>query len=170
MNCDRQPHLVGEIVALRPLVEDDFDDLYRVAADPLIWEQHPATDRHERAQFEAYFREALASGGALTVLDACSKQIIGATRYHGYEEKAGEIEIGWTFLSRACWGGSYNAEMKQLMLGHAFQFVRSVVLLIGPDNLRSRRAAEKIGAICTGERTDGSGQRSLVYEVTRPGG
>jgi len=35
--------------------------------------------------------------------------------------------------------------MKRLMLEHAFRFVENVVFLIGADNLRSRRAVEKIG-------------------------
>ena len=56
------------------------------------------------------------------------------------ERKSREIEIGWTFLARSHWGGTYNGEMKQLMLRHAFKFVNSVIFLVGPQNLRSQRA------------------------------
>jgi N-acetyltransferase len=42
---DLQPHLVGDLVELRPLREDDFDELYSAAGDPLIWAQHPVTNR-----------------------------------------------------------------------------------------------------------------------------
>jgi N-acetyltransferase len=41
-----QPHLIGELVELRPLTPDDWDELFAVASDPLIWEQHPARDRY----------------------------------------------------------------------------------------------------------------------------
>ena len=40
--------------------------------------------------------------------------------------------------------------MKQLMLAHAFQFVENVVFFIGENNIRSRKATEKIGAIKSG--------------------
>ena len=42
---DRQPALTGELLALRPAVREDFDALFAVASDPLIWEVHPAHDR-----------------------------------------------------------------------------------------------------------------------------
>jgi len=55
--------------------------------------------------------------------------------------------------------------MKRLMLEHAFRFVDSVVFLIAPENLRSQRAVEKIGAVRAGSRPDASGQDSFVYRV-----
>jgi RimJ/RimL family protein N-acetyltransferase len=166
MPFDLQPRLKGELVELRPLRADDFDALYAVARDPLIWEQHPAGNRHEEPVFREFFREALASGGALLATDAASGAVIGSSRYHGYDEARSEVEIGWTFLARTHWGGRYNGEMKRLMLRHAFRFVDRVVFLVGPRNLRSQRAVEKIGAVRAGSRTDGSGRESYVYRIT----
>ena len=163
---DLQPSLEGELLRLRPLRPDDFHDLYEVASDPLIWEQHPNSDRHERAVFEEFFRVALESGGALIALDSKDGRVIGSSRYHGYDSERSEVEIGWTFLARACWGGVYNREMKQLMLRHAFQFVKSVVFLVGPRNLRSQKAMEKVGGARAGSKTDSSGRVSLVYQIT----
>lgn len=142
-----QPTLSGELVELRPLRADDYDALYSVAADPLIWEQHPARDRYEERVFQEFFREAMASGGALLAIDAKTRQVIGSSRFHGYDAERDEIEIGWTFLSRTHWGGACNGEMKRLMLQHAFTFVSRVVFLVGPDDLRSQKAVEKIGAV-----------------------
>lgn len=165
MPFDRQPTLEGAVLRLRPLREEDFHDLYAVASDPLIWEQHPVRDRHTPRVFQAFFREALESGGALIALDARDGQVIGSSRFHGYDSVRSEIEIGWTFLARSHWGGLYNREMKQLMLRHAFRFVKSVVFLVGPQNLRSQRAMEKIGGVRVGSRIDGSGRESLVYQI-----
>src|SRR3954470_17213956 len=137
MTVDWQPILRGDLVELTPLRESDWAELYAVASDPLIWEQHPARNRHEEPVFRVFFAEALASGGAFLVRDARSGRVIGSTRYCGYDAGAGEVEIGWTFLARSHWGGAYNGEMKQLMLHHAFQFVGRVVFLIGADNIRS---------------------------------
>jgi RimJ/RimL family protein N-acetyltransferase len=168
MPFDLQPVLKGELLELRPLRLEDFLDLYAVASDPLIWEQHPIRDRYKEEVFKGFFREALESGGALIAMDCKGGQVIGSSRFHGYNEEKSEIEIGWTFLARSHWGGTYNREMKQLMLRHAFRFVNSVVFLVGPQNLRSQRAMEKIGGIRMGWRRDGSGRDSVVYQITAP--
>jgi RimJ/RimL family protein N-acetyltransferase len=163
---DYQPTLKGDLVELRPLRPEDYDRLYAVAADPLIWEQHPDRDRHEPETFRAFFREALASGGALIALDARTEHVIGSSRFHGYDAAAREVEIGWTFLARSHWGGAYNGDMKRLMLRHAFRFVQRVVFRIGPQNVRSQRAVEKIGAVHVGSRPDARGRESFVYHIT----
>jgi RimJ/RimL family protein N-acetyltransferase len=166
MPFDLQPVLKGELLTLRPVRPRDFDNLYAVASDPLIWEQHPNNDRYKEEVFRQFFREALDSGGALIAVDSKDGKLIGSSRFHGYDEAKSEIEIGWTFLARSHWGGIYNREMKQLMLRHAFRFVKSVVFLIGPQNLRSQRAIQKIGAVRVGSRLDGSGRESVVYQIT----
>jgi RimJ/RimL family protein N-acetyltransferase len=165
MPFDRQPRLIGRLLELRPLRADDYQELYSVACDPLLWEQHPCKDRYREDVFQGFFREALESCGALVALDLRDGRVIGSSRFHGYDEAKGEVEIGWTFLARSHWGGAYNGEMKQLMLGHAFQFVGSVVFLIGPHNYRSQRAVEKIGAVRSGSRFDAAGRESFLYRI-----
>jgi N-acetyltransferase len=166
MPFDLQPVLKGELLELRPLRPEDFAELYSVASDPLIWEQHPNKDRYKEEVFREFFREALESGGAFVALDSRDGRIIGSSRFHGYNEEKSEIEIGWTFLDRSYWSGVYNGEMKQLMLRHAFRFVSSVVFLVGPQNFRSQKALEKIGAVRVGSRPDSLGRDSLAYQVT----
>jgi RimJ/RimL family protein N-acetyltransferase len=166
MSFDLQPNLEGELLRLRPLRPEDFHVLFAVASDPLIWEQHPNSDRYKEDVFKGFFREALESGGALIAIDANDGRVIGSSRFHGYDSEKSEIEIGWTFLARSRWGGIYNREMKQLMLRHAFGFVNSVIFLVGPQNVRSQRAMEKIGGVRAGSRIDGGGRESLVYRIT----
>jgi RimJ/RimL family protein N-acetyltransferase len=166
MPIDLQPVLRGELLELRPLRIEDFDTLYAVAADPLIWEQHPANDRHTPEVFRAFFRDAIESGGAPIAIDRSTGRVIGSSRFHGYDAERRELEIGWTFLARSHWGGRYNREMKHLMLRHAFTFVDRVVFLIGPHNIRSQRAVEKLGGVRAGTRRDASGRESVVYEMT----
>jgi RimJ/RimL family protein N-acetyltransferase len=165
MPFDSQPYLRGELLELRPVRPDDFGALYAVAADPLIWAQHPDPDRYQEPVFRAFFLGALDSGGALVAIDRADGRVIGSSRFHGYDEAASEVEIGWTFLARSHWGGRYNGEMKRLMLGHAFRFVRTVVFLIGPQNVRSRRAVEKIGGVLSGTRPNSLGRESVVYRI-----
>ena len=163
---DLQPVLKGELLELRPLRAADFDDLFAVAVDPLIWQQHPVKERCKEEHFRIFFREALESGGALIASDARDGRIIGSSRFHGYDREKSEIEIGWTFLARSHWGGRYNGEMKRLMLHHAFRFVDRVVFLVGLQNLRSQRAVEKIGGVRMGSRLDAGGRESILYEIT----
>ncbi len=168
-----QPHLAGELLELRPLRPEDWVDLFAAASDPLIWEQHPASNRYQEPVFREFFQEALETGGAFAVLDRKTGEIIGSSRYFGLDPENSEIEIGWTFLVRSRWGGGYNAEMKRLMLEHAFQFVDNVVFLVGPKNFRSQKAMEKIGGVLIGRRTkttrQGQPYESLVYRIRRPG-
>jgi RimJ/RimL family protein N-acetyltransferase len=166
MTFDLQPALKGELLELRPLRPEDFHDLFAVASDPLIWEQHPIRDRYQEEVFRVFFREALESGGALIALDCKDGRVIGSSRFHGYDKEKSAIEIGWTFLVRSHWGGIFNREMKQLMLRHAFRVVDSVIFLVGPQNLRSQRAVEKIGGVRVGSRLDGRGRDSFVYQIT----
>ncbi len=172
MPFELQPNLKGELIELRPLRPEDWDDLFAVASDPLIWEQHPESDRYKEDVFKVFFREALECGGAFVIVDTKTQQIIGSTRFHGYDPEKSEIEIGWTFLARNYWGGRYNRELKQLMLAHAFKFVENVVFLVGENNVRSQKATERIGGIRSGmvEKVYGNGPPSLSvkYVIKKP--
>lgn len=161
-----QPTLEGKLLSLRPLRPEDFQELYAVTSDPLIWEQHPNSDRHELEVFKEFFQGAIDSGGALVAIDSKDGRIIGSSRFHEYHEQESEIEIGWTFLARSHWGGAYNGEMKQLMMHHAFKFVESLVFVIGPENFRSRKAVEKIGGVYAGTRVV-RGHKRVVYRITK---
>jgi N-acetyltransferase len=145
MSFDLQPILKGEILGLRPLRPEDFHDLYAVASDPLIWEQHPIKDRYKEDVFKEFFRETLESGGALIAIDSKNGRVIGSSRFHGYDQEKSEIEIGWTFLARSHWGGVYNREMKQLMLRHAFRFVNNVIFTCWSTECALAESAGKNG-------------------------
>jgi len=162
---DYQPTLHGTLLDLRPLRADDFAALHAAASDPRIWEQHPVRDRHREEVFRPYFELLLVAGEALVALDRETGVVVGMSRYHGYDAERSEVEIGWTFLARSHWGGVYNRELKDLMLRHAFRFVRTVVFLVAPDNLRSQRAVEKIGGVRFGSRRDADGRESVAFRI-----
>ena len=171
MGFDLQPHLKGELLELRPLATGDWDELFAVASDPLIWEQHPEQNRYKENVFRTFFKEALDCGGAFVIIDRKTKQIIGSTRFHGCDPEKSEIEIGWTFLAQKYWGSQFNAEMKRLLLNHAFKFVENVVFFVGEDNVRSQKAMEKVGAtkVETVTRIYGNHppRRSLKYVIRK---
>ena len=169
---NRQPVLTRERLLLRPLRPDDWDALYAVASDPLVWELHPAHDRWQEPAFRTFFDDALAKGGALAVIDQASGAIIGSSRFQAYDPAdGGSVEIGWTFLARSHWGRSTNRELKRLMLAHALQSVARVNFRVGAANLRSRRAMEKIGGHLSDrvEQVEMAGVivEHVTYEITR---
>jgi N-acetyltransferase len=150
-NALLQPVLNGPSLVVRPLGAIDFEPLYAVASDPLLWEQHPDRLRYQLPVFQALFAGALASGGALTVVQRDTGRIIGSSRYYEHDPTARTVCIGYTFIARNCWGGACNGELKALMLAHAGTFADTVWFHVGPDNRRSRRAMEKIGAVFSHE-------------------
>jgi RimJ/RimL family protein N-acetyltransferase len=171
MTFDLQPALNGSLVQLRALRAEDFPELYEAASDPLIWEQHPESDRYTLDVFQKYFDRILSSSGALAVIDRKSGRIIGSSTYYDFAPERREVAVGFTFLKRAFWGGPVNRELKQLMLGHAFQSIDRVVFHVGESNHRSRKALEKIGArVLTKIESRGSNgqvQPSLVFIIEK---
>ncbi|HEY1038580.1 MAG TPA: GNAT family N-acetyltransferase [Bacteroidia bacterium] len=151
MNIDLQPHLQNEFVRIQALKPDDFEILYAVANDPLLWEQHPNRDRYKREVFENFFKGAIESKGAFLVFDNKTNKVIGSSRFYDLDVEKSCIAIGYTFISRDHWGSTYNHALKGLMVDHAFTFVNTVVFHIGAVNVRSQRAIEKFGAKKIGE-------------------
>ena len=171
MEFELQPTLQGKLIEIRPLKPQDLEALFRAASDPLIWEQHPDSDRYKREVFQKFFDGAIESGGAFAVIERKSGRIIGSSRYCNLKPAEREVEIGWTFLERAFWGGAHNRELKSLMLGHAFRFVDRVVFVVGERNLRSQKALEKIGAKFFKKEqrpgSDGTMRQNVVFTITR---
>lgn len=162
--------MVGPRITVRPVSDEDRASMFEAASDPEIWVQHPDRLRYTEEGFGAYFNGALESGSAFAFVENESGRVIGSSRYYGHDEEKREIEIGWTFLAREFWGGSYNLEIKTLMLKHAFLYVDTVVFWVGEDNTRSRRAMEKIGGVLREGiyKRDAAGDAAhVIYEISR---
>lgn len=141
-----QPILKNETVILQPLSENDFDELYAVASDPEIWEQHPSKERWKRPVFQTYYEGAMQSGGALKIIDVKSGMVLGSSRFYDYNNEEDSVLVGYTFIAKACWGKGINRQVKELMLDHAFLYVSKVLFHVGAGNIRSRIAVERLGA------------------------
>lgn len=151
MHFDLQPTLENDLIQIVPLTETDFEALFAVASDPLIWEQHPNKDRYQREVFQNFFKGAIESKGAFMVYEKATGKIVGSSRYYDFEEENNQVAVGYTFIAREFWGKGHNRALKTLMLDYAFQFVDKVILHIGATNFRSQKATEKLGAVKVGE-------------------
>lgn len=172
MQPNWQPLDIGnDLVYLQPLQQTDFDALYAVASDPLIWEQHPNPNRYQRAVFQKYFEGAMESKGAFLIKRIADDAVMGCSRYYDYDAEKKAVKIGYTFLGRAYWGSVYNPAVKKLMIDYAFQWVSKVLFEIGANNIRSQKAIERLGA----EKTDESlvtyfgetPQLNFIYTISK---
>jgi len=165
-----QPLLENETVYLIPLKEDDFEALYTVASDPLLWEQHPNNDRWQRDVFRNFFEGAMASHGAFKIVSKSTGNVIGSTRFYNYDDTTNSVFIGYTFYERASWGTGVNSSVKKLMLEYAFENVALVHFHVGAINKRSQIAVERLGAIKTGEENIAyygeAPKFNFLYELT----
>lgn len=169
---DLRPYLESERLFVRPLKADDFTALFEAASDPLIWEQHPFPDRYKKEVFVEFFAEAMASQGAFVVIDQRTAKIIGSSRFYEADLERSEVVIGYTFLTRAYWGGEYNRELKTIMLDHAFRYFKHVLFHVDATNIRSQKAMEKIGGVRTGQfdktKLHTKPRRVYIYSISRP--
>lgn len=165
-----QPTISGTLIQIAPTIQVDREHLFEVASDPLIWEQHPSRDRWQRTVFDKFFDDGIATGGALTVRELNSKLVIGSSRYYAWDPVERHISIGATYLARRYWGGTYNRELKRLMLENAFTFVEKVWFHIGVNNIRSRLAIAAIGGKFSHEVNDDPSfnrQATAYYYIER---
>jgi len=163
MSFELQTNLENDIVSIQPLKKNDFETLYTIASDPLIWEQHPNKNRYQRKVFETFFQGALESKGAFLVFDIKTNEPIGSSRFYDFNKETKTIAIGYTFIARKYWGRYYNHALKALMLEHAFKFVNTVIFHIGAVNIRSQKAIEKLGAKKIGEEE----KLNFIYQINK---
>jgi RimJ/RimL family protein N-acetyltransferase len=172
MNFNLQPtYLESQLIKLIPLQEDHFEQLYSVASDELLWEQHPNKNRYKRDVFQTFFDGAMQSKGAFLVLETQTGETIGSSRFYDYDQESNSILIGYTFIGRKFWGKGYNKELKKLMMNYAFQYVSKIIFHIGATNFRSQKAIEKIGAIKIDEfEVEYFGEESklnYIYQISK---
>ncbi len=168
---DLQPLLENEFILARPLKEEDFELLYSVASDPLIWDQHPNKNRYQKSEFQNFFKGAMDSLGAYIVFNKESGEAIGGSRFYGWNPKDASILIGYTFFARDQWGKNNNKYLKTLMIDHAFTFAEKIIFHIGATSLRSQKSIVKFGARKVGEETveyfGEAPKLNYVYEIKK---
>ena len=166
-----QSLLENEKVILYPLQEYDFDELYSVANDPKIWEQHPNKDRWQKEVFKIFFAGAIQSKGAFKIVDKQNGNILGSTRFYDFNKQDDSIMIGYTFYAERFWGKGINHSVKTLMLDYIFDCVSLVLFHIGSENIRSQKAIGRLGTSKIGEQEvtyyGEQAKLNFVYSLTK---
>lgn len=169
--------LEGTHVELIPLEKEHFEELYAAAADKDLWTLIP-TDGSDKAIFYKNYKLALSERDngnqyPFVIRHKETQKLIGSTRFFEIYPSDKKLEIGWTWITKEFWGSSVNLECKLLLLTYCFEVLKTnrVQLKTKDDNLRSRKAIEKIGGVFEGIlrkdkiQNDGTTRNAAYYSI-----
>ena len=162
-------------LTIRELTFDDVDALFEVLGDPVAMEHYPAPKT--RAETETWIRWTRASydknGFGLWAVERAADGAFLGDCGPMLQPVDGELvpEIGYHIVRRE-WGRGYATEAaracRDVVLGR-LGFTR-VVSIVAPENLASRRVAEKVHDSMREFTWERSGRPMCLYESRSPTG
>jgi RimJ/RimL family protein N-acetyltransferase len=148
--------LKGDEIELLPLEKEHLENLFFAASNKEIWEL-TSVDYSVEEIFYPNFNNAMNDREKGTVypfiiVHKDSNKIIGTTRFLEIYPNDKKLEIGVTWIMKEYWGTTVNLECKLLLLNYCFETLKTnrVQFRAKDNNLRSRKAIEKIGGIFEG--------------------
>jgi [ribosomal protein S5]-alanine N-acetyltransferase len=165
------PTLETARIILRPFSEDDVDAMAKLFANPdfMRFSLGVYTERKKTFDFiekvMGWDRTGIPSLFAVTLRD--ENAVVGYCGFHHHPEVPGEIEIGYR-LHPDYWNRGLITEAARAVRDHAFTNLKlpRLISLVHPDNLPSRRVAEKNGMKIEKEIRF-RGFPTLVYAISR---
>lgn len=171
--------LSNSLISLMPLQEEHIQEMRALSNGTDIWKWY-TEDLSNPNALEAWMTQRLDASkrgdmmSYAVVLNETEK-VIGSTSYGHIDWIEKYLEVGWTWLSQQYIGSGVNKHMKFLMLSHAFEKIGTerLELRTDEDNIRSRKAMEKIGATYDGtlrnhRSTQGNRRRNtVIYSIIR---
>lgn len=163
--------LLTDRLQLRVFHLDDFETHAQICADPEVMRYI-----HEGplSRADAWWQMARSVGhwqlrgyGMWAVVERSTGRLIGHLGFLNPEGGHG-FELGWA-LARHAWGRGYAFEGARAAVHHAFSSLDRdrILCLIRPENTRSIRLAERLGATRAGE-TEESGRPLSIFSIHRP--
>lgn len=161
------PELTTARLRLRAFRESDFEAYAAMMADPEVTRFLGSGPPLSRA--DAWRQMAMILGhwmlrgfGLWAVEELATGRLIGRIGCH-YPEGFPGFEICYT-LAREAWGHGYAREGAAAALAYARDVLHrsEIVSIIRPDNLRSQRVAESLGAV-PAETVEFFGAPSVLY-------
>jgi RimJ/RimL family protein N-acetyltransferase len=183
-----QLSLYTERLCLRAPTPDDAEALYDLFADEEVMEglgREPVSAVEDvRAMIEGMIRGWRTEGLGPFILEtaATDQQVVGQAGLMIFDTRGwtpstwaearshAQPELGWSLI-RAHWGHGYATEAAAAIRSWAYEFraIDRLVSLISPDNMRSQRVAERLGAT-PGEAVTpaDSGRQTVVWKHPPP--
>jgi [ribosomal protein S5]-alanine N-acetyltransferase len=155
---------------LRPFREEDIERLAELMAnrDFMRFSLGPYTHKQTKAvlqKFLSWNKARLPSPFAVVLRE--NNDVLGYCGFLHHAELPGEVEIGYR-LDRAYWNRGLITEAARVVRDYAFVGLQlpRVISLIHPENVPSRRVAEKIGLMPEKEITF-RGFPTTVFALSR---
>jgi [ribosomal protein S5]-alanine N-acetyltransferase len=156
---------------LRSFREEDVDAMAQLFANPDFM-RFSLGAHTERKQTVAVMEKVMGWDRAgvpslFAVVPRDEDTVIGYCGFHHHPEVPGEVEIGYR-LHPDYWNRGLITEAARAVRDHAFENLKlpRVISLVHPENIPSRRVAEKNGMQVEKEITF-RGFPTLVYAITR---
>ena len=171
--------LEDELIRLEPITLEHIQQMLPLSSDSDVWRWYTEDLTHpeDLKKWMMKLLDASRGGSQMTyaVLSKSTNEVVGSSSYGHIDWEEHCIEIGWTWLAKKYIGTGINKHMKFLMLQHAFSTmqIERLELRTDEDNIRSRKAMEKIGAKYDGtlrshRATQGGRRRNTVlYSILR---
>lgn len=140
-------------VLLRPLMEEDFDMLFKLAQDEDAW-KYFTLNLADESQFRKWMNDTLRdkSVGArvpFTITDKITNRIAGSMSFLNISFHDLRLEIGSSWLGKDFRGTNVNRHSKFSMMRYAFEELNFERVEFKTDvlNERARKGLQKIGGI-----------------------
>ena len=163
--------LETERLQLREMTLNDFDDLYAILSDPVAMQHYPTPYDHQgvKGWIEKMLKSYAENGfGLWAVIHKKEARFIGDCGLTNQQvDGIGELEIGY-HIARAYWGQGFATEAARACRDYVFDVMKRdrVISWMNPENLASRRVAEKNGMHLEKESIDRYGRPAVVYSMT----
>jgi RimJ/RimL family protein N-acetyltransferase len=173
---------------LRTPTPRDADALYDLFKDPDVMHGLGKEPVSGREQARAIVEEGIAAwttdalGPFIIETAATNRQVVGQAGLMIFDTRGwtpstwanagshAQPELGWALI-RAHWGHGYATEAVAAIRewAHEFRSIEQLVSLISPDNVRSQRVAERLGAVPTETVIPvDSGRKAVVWKHLFP--
>jgi len=175
---------------LRTPTPCDADALYDLFKDPDVMHGLGKEPVSGREQARAIVEEGIggwrtdALGPFIIETAAANRRVVGQAGLMIFDRRGwtpstwrnagshAQPELGWALI-RAHWGHGYATEAVAAIRqwAHEFRSIEQLVSLISPDNVRSQRVAERLGAVPTETVIPAdSGRKAVVWKHPLPAG
>jgi RimJ/RimL family protein N-acetyltransferase len=175
---------------LRTPTPRDADALYDLFKDPDVMHGLGKEPVFGREQARAIVEEGIgawrtdALGPFIIETAAANRRVVGQAGLMIFDTRGwipstwgsagshAQPELGWALI-RAHWGHGYATEAVAAIRewAHEFRSIEQIVSLISPDNVRSQRVAERLGAVPTETVIPvDSGRKAVVWKHPLPAG
>lgn len=180
LDFSKDIQLENERVLLRPLMENDWINLLKIASEHEDLVQFSPIKIHTEEHLKDYIKNCLDSRDAKSyysfiVFDKQTNEYAGSTSFMAISNKDKRLEIGSTWIGKGFQRTGLNRQCKFLLMQYAFDVLEfeRVELKTDERNIQSRNAIQAIGGQFEGVfrshtlMNDGFRRNTVYYSILK---